>query len=171
MASIDVARTLFRSTNENNINLSELIPRVWETEQHALQISPLTSTIRGVHCPVCARSSMTRKLTELCLEARLSSVTTRPPGLFWPPLQHNYHHPWQKNRRCKAKPEIKPLNQTKYEIRRNLILITGARRFEIVTVTCLCSETDWCALRGFYRGGGSWGRGLGWSFRTSTVTC
>ena len=133
-----------------------LISAKWFLEyerQNSRQGSPLTLTIRGVHCPVCARSSMTRKLVELCLEARLSSVTTRPPGLFWPPLQHNYHHPWQKCTKCKARPEIKPLNQTKYEIRRNLIL----------TVTCLCSETDWCALRGFYRGGGSWGRGLGWS--------
>ena len=49
IASIDIARTLFRSTNENNINLSELIPRVWKTEEKAgLQVSPLTLTIRGV---------------------------------------------------------------------------------------------------------------------------
>ena len=132
-------------------------------DRTACRLAGQSTNFDNQRCPVCVRRSMTRKLAELCLEARLSSVTTRPPGLFWPPLQHNYHHPWQKNRRCKAKPEIKPLNQTKYEIRRNLILITGARRFEIVTVTCLCSETDWCALRGFYRGGGSWGRGLGWS--------
>ena len=144
-----------------------LISANWFQEyerQNNIKGSPLTSTIRGVQSEF--RSSMTRKLVELCLEARLSSVTTRPPGLLWPPLQHTYHHPWQKMHRMQSKTKNQTTEQDKvwnYHNKRNLILITGARRFELVTATCLCSETDWCLLRGFYRGGGSWGRGLRWS--------